>query len=280
VSEKLQDAIDSIRAKTSFVPLVGAVLGSGLGYLADHIDRELSIPYGDIAHFPQPSVKGHSGELVLGTIEGVPIAMLSGRVHLYEGLTPEEVVFPIRVLRLLGAKVGLLTNASGGINPAFDPGDLMLLKDHINAMGVNPLVGPNRDEWGPRFPDMTYPYDRDLQALAKEVATDLGIPLRSGVYISVMGPSYETPAEIRMFKMWGADAVGMSTVPEVIAARHMGMRTLAISCVANPAAGIHPGELSHEEVTAAVSEKKEMFGRLVRHIIAAIGKEDENAAAT
>lgn len=268
MSERLDAAIKSIREKTDFVPRVGAVLGSGLGYLADHIEQELAIPYSEIAHFPETSVKGHSGQLVLGHVEGVPVAMLSGRVHMYEGLPASDIVFPIRVLRKLGAEIGFLTNASGGANPDFESGDLMLIEDHINFTGINPLVGPNNDEWGTRFPDMTYPYDPELRALTERTAAELNIPLRKGVYLCVLGPSYETPAEVRMFSKLGADAIGMSTVPEVIAARHMGMRIIAISCIANPAAGLYPGELHHEDVTATVGNKKELFGRLVKRVIA------------
>lgn len=265
--KKLDAAIQSIRAWTSFVPRVGAVLGSGLGFLAEQIDAELTIPYEEIAHFPTPSVEGHSGQLVLGKVGDVPVALLSGRVHLYEGLSAAEVVFPVRVLRKLGVESVLLTNAAGGINPNYQAGELMLIEDHINFMGVNPLVGPNEESWGPRFPDMTYAYDKDLMQLAKDAAAALGVALHAGIYLGVKGPSYETPAEIRMFRQWGADAVGMSTIPEVIAARHMGMRVLAISCIANPAAGIVPGELSHEDVTATVGHYREIFGDLVRRIL-------------
>lgn len=277
VSDTLQAAIDSIREKTSFVPLVGAVLGSGLGYLAEQIEQELAIPYSEIAHFPQPTVKGHSGKLVLGHVGGVPVALLSGRVHLYEGLTPQEVVFPIRVLRMLGAQIALLTNAAGGIHPDFRAGDLMLLRDHINFMGLNPLHGPNLAALGPRFPDMSYPYDKALRELAHKSAGQVGLSLHEGVYLSVLGPSYETPTEIKMFRSWGADAVGMSTVPEVIAARHMGMRVLAISCISNSAAGIEPGELSHEDVTITVGHNRDKFGQLVKKIISQIPQTEEKS---
>ena len=265
--EKVQSAIASIRKKSSLVPRVAGILGSGLGYLADEIDAEVAIPYSEIEGFPQTTVVGHQGKLVLGHFEGVPVAFLSGRVHYYEGLDPQDVVLPTRVLRGLGAEVLLVTNASGGIRRDLAAGDLMLLEDHINFTGYNPLIGENHSELGPRFPDMTTAYDKELRHLAMEVAEEIGCDLKKGVYLGATGPSYETPAEIRMFEIWGADAVGMSTVPEVIAARHMGMRVLAISCVANPAAGIAEGELTHEEVTTAVEAKRESFGGLVREII-------------
>ncbi|TNE50997.1 MAG: purine-nucleoside phosphorylase [Deltaproteobacteria bacterium] len=265
--ETIQEAVASIRSQTDFVPRVAGILGSGLGFLADEIDVEVAIPYEEIKHFPLPSVSGHHGKLVMGHVGSLPVAILSGRVHYYEGLTPHEVVLPIRVLRSLGADTAIITNASGGLRADFDPGDLMLITDHINLMGYNPLIGPNVEEWGPRFPDMTEAYSKKLRNLALAVAKEQGCELHQGVYLGTSGPSYETPAEIRMFAAMGGDAVGMSTVPEVIAARHMGMEVLAISCVANPAAGIAEGELSHEEVTAAVVSKKEIFGALVREIL-------------
>lgn len=271
--ESIQKAVDSIRARTSFAPKVGGVLGSGLGFLADEVDAECAIPYAEIEGFPQTTVDGHHGKLVLGHVQGLPVALLSGRVHYYEGLEPHEVVFPVRVLRALGAEILLLTNASGGIRRDLKAGDLMLIEDHINCMGFNPLVGPNFSSFGPRFPDMTVAYDKKLRDLAKEVAAEIGCELSQGIYLSTIGPSYETPAEIRMFGQWGADAVGMSTVPEVIAARHAGMRVLAISCVANPAAGMAPGELTHDEVTAAVASKRDVFGQLVREIFKRIGEQ-------
>lgn len=265
--ETVQQAVASIRSRTNFVPRVAGILGSGLGYLADEIDVEIAIPYEEIENFPQTSVAGHNGKLVLGHVGELPVAILSGRVHYYEGLTPHEVVLPIRVLRSLGADTAIITNASGGLKAEFNPGDLMLITDHINLTGYNPLIGHNIEEWGVRFPDMTEAYTKELRDLALSVAQEIGCELHQGVYIGASGPSYETPAEIRMFAMMGGDAIGMSTVPEVIAARHMGMKVLAISCVANPAAGIAEGELSHEEVTAAVHSKRDAFGALVREIL-------------
>lgn len=272
--QKIQKAVQSIRKKSPLIPHVAGVLGSGLGYLADEIRKEIEIPYQDIENFPCPSVEGHHGKLVLGYVGDLPVALLSGRVHYYEGLTPEEVVLPVRVLRELGANILLLTNASGGIRPDLAAGDLMLIEDHINFTGYNPLVGPNISTWGPRFPDMTEAYTLSLRKLAQQVAQDIHCELKTGVYLGLSGPSYETPAEIRMFAQWGADAIGMSTVPEVIAARHMGMKVLAISCVANPAAGLAQGELSHEEVTAMVTSKRDSFGQLVREILHRLGQEN------
>ena len=265
--DKVNSAIGSIREVSDFKPYLAAVLGSGLGFLADQISEAVEIPYHRIEGFPQPSVDGHSGRLVMGWLEGAPVAFLCGRVHLYEGYPPQEVVVPVRALRMLGAEILLVTNAAGGLAPDYRPGDLMLIEDHINFMGRNPLVGPNNAEWGERFPDMSEAYDRSLRELALAVADELGVKLHRGVYVGVQGPSYETPAEIRMFAQWGAHAVGMSTVPEVIAARHMGMRVLTISCIANLAAGIAPGLLTHDDITEAVLRARAPFARLVQGII-------------
>lgn len=267
LEEQVDAAVASVRAKTAFVPKVGAVLGSGLGYLAQEIEAEVSIPYSEIDSFPMPSVEGHHGELVMGTLGGAPVAFLSGRIHLYEGFSAQEVVFPVRVLRSLGAEILIVTNAAGGINADYGPGDLMLLDDHINLTGRNPLIGPNVKAWGPRFPDMGGAYDADLKEIAQACAKRLGVNLHKGVYVGLTGPSYETPAEIRMLRRMGGDAVGMSTVLEIIAARHMGFRSLAISCIANLAADLHQGELSHEEVTHEVGKTKEGFGKLIKALI-------------
>ncbi len=270
---RIQEAVDFIRSQSDFVPKMGLILGSGLGFLSQEVEAVATIPFSDIPHFPITSVSGHAGDLVLGTISGLPVALLSGRVHLYEGWTPEQAVFPARVLRKLGAETLLVTNAAGGMNPDLKAGDLMLIKDHINGSGANPLVGQNIAELGPRFPDMTYTYTPALQTLAKEVAAAEGIDLKEGIYYMVMGPSYETPAEVRLFHRNGGDAVGMSTVPEVIAARHMGMDILAISCISNAAAGLEDVELSHDDVKNAVQHAKEGFARFVRKILARIGEE-------
>jgi purine-nucleoside phosphorylase len=246
------------------------VLGSGLGALADELEDAVRIPFAEIPGFPAATVAGHSGTLVSGRLEGVECIALQGRFHLYEGHPVELVTLPIRVMAALGARTLFVTNAAGGINRSFIPGDLMLIDDHLNLMGRNPLIGPvvPGDE---RFPDMSEPYDRGLQQLAEQVALERHVRVVRGVYAAVTGPSYETPAEIRMLATLGADAVGMSTVPEVIAARAMGVRVLGISLISNPAAGISATRLSHEEVVAAGIEARERFVSLVRGVVREIG---------
>jgi purine-nucleoside phosphorylase len=242
------EAARAIQARSALRPVVGLVLGSGLGGFAQALDKPAAMPYRDIPHFPTSTAIGHKGELVLGTSGGVPVAVMAGRVHLYEGYRPEQVVFPVRVLARLGVKVLILTNAAGSVNVNYKPGELMVISDHINLMGVNPLIGPNEDELGPRFFDMSEAYDPALRDIAEKACWKAGVTVRHGVYVAVAGPSYETPAEIRAFRTLGADAVGMSTVPEVIAARHMGLRVLAISCITNLAAGVSKKKLDHLEV--------------------------------
>jgi purine-nucleoside phosphorylase len=281
----LRGAVEALRPRIRAVPHCAIVLGSGLGGLAEAIETEAVVPYGEVPHFPVPAA-GHAGELVLGRLEGRPVAALRGRAHLYEGYTAEEVVRPVRALAALGVPVLLLTNAAGGLNPAFARGDLMLLIDHINATGANPLVGPNDDRLGPRFPDMSAVYDPVLRALAAGAARAERVRLRQGIYAGVLGPSYETPAEIRMLRGFGADAVGMSTVPEAIAARHAGMRVLAIAVITNTAAPAGPRgrtarirggrvrpaaaggtALSHDDVLAAAAAAGPGLLRLVRRIV-------------
>ncbi len=227
----LREAESFVRSRSRLVPRVGIVLGTGLGRVAEEIETALSIPYGEIPHFPLSTVEGHEGRLILGTLAGTEVVAMQGRFHLYEGYDLREVTFPIRVMALLGAEVLVVSAACGGMNPEWRPGELVLLDDHINLLGHNPLVGPNLDELGPRFPDMSEPYDRGLQELAREVAAEEGITLRKGVYVAVQGPNLETPAEYRMLRGMGADVVGMSTVPEVIVARHMGMRVLGLTII-------------------------------------------------
>ncbi len=269
-----REAADSLRAKTPQPPRVTLILGTGLGGLAERIAAPTIIPYADIPRFPRATVAGHAGRLVLGALEGVPVAALQGRFHLYEGYTPQQVVLPVRALRLLGAEILIVTNAAGGLNPAYAAGDLMLLADHIGLptmAGLNPLRGPNDEALGPRFPAMTGAYDAILRAAAHAAADALGIPLREGIYAMVAGPNYETPAELRFLRQLGADAVGMSTVPEVIAARHAGMRVLAISCVTNvalPPEGIAPPEPSHAEVVATAERAGANLARLVERVLA------------
>jgi purine-nucleoside phosphorylase len=229
---------------------IGVVLGSGLGGFADSLENHSETPYSQISGWPLPTVVGHAGKLVMGRVGGVDVTVLSGRAHLYEGYTPQQVVFGIRELARRGVRSVILTNAAGGINLEYKPGDLVLISDHINLMGANPLAGPNDDSLGPRFPDMTEAYSREYRDLAKLTGTSLGLALAEGVYAGVPGPNYETPAEIRYLRSIGADLVGMSTVPEAIAANHLGMKVLAISCVTNMAAGVLPARLVHEEVLA------------------------------
>jgi purine-nucleoside phosphorylase len=245
--ERLEAAAEAVRAETDLRPAVGVVLGSGLGAFADGLEDAVSVPFSAIPHFPAATVAGHGGALVVGRSRGVPVAVMKGRVHHYEGYRLDEVVFPVRVLGRLGVGAILLTNAAGAINSSFRPGELMVIEDHLNLLG-NPLVGPNDEALGPRFPDMTDAYDRVLREAAVGAAAAAGIPCRRGVYVAMSGPSYETPAEIRMARALGADAVGMSTVPEVIAARHLGMRVVGLSCLTNMAAGILDRPLDHADV--------------------------------
>lgn len=264
---KWSEAAAAIQEKTSVQPKVGLILGSGLGMLADEIENADIIPYDQIPGFPVSTVAGHAGELVLGTLEGQAVIAMKGRFHLYEGHSLETVTFPIRVMKLLGVETIIVTNAAGGVNESFQPGDLMLITDHINLMGRNPLIGPNDEELGPRFPDMSAAYDPSLRQLANRVAEDQGLSLQEGVYAGFTGPTYETPAEIRMTRKLGGDAVGMSTVPEVIVARHVGIRVLGISCISNMAAGILPQPLSHEEVMETASRVRSKFVKLVKGVL-------------
>ena len=265
--EKIKAAVAYIRAHVSIRPAIGLVLGSGLGGYADTLEAAVRIPYSEIPNFPIPTIPGHSGALVFGTKGGQEVVVLQGRIHYYEGLSQREITLPIRVLAALGVKTVVLTNACGGVNLDFKPGDLMLISDHINYSGANPLIGPNMDEFGPRFPDMSDLYTASLRAQIKEKAQEAGIFLREGVYAMYSGPNYETPAEIRMFRMMGADTVGMSTVPEAIVAGHCGMQVVGVSCVTNMAAGVLPVKLSHAEVTETANRVKEVFQRLIDLIV-------------
>jgi purine-nucleoside phosphorylase len=247
VYSAIRETVDFIRARCRLQPRLGLILGSGLGGFADFLRERTVLSFGELPHFPSSTAPGHSGKLIIGNAEGMPVAVLQGRAHLYEGHSITEVAFPARVLGSLGILRLIVTNAAGGINAGFKPGDLMLITDHINLMGANPLVGHNLDEMGPRFPDMSEAYDAGMREIALEVARREKITLRQGIYIGLCGPSYETPAEIRMCRTLGADAVGMSTVPEVIVANHMGIRVLGISCITNMAAGILPEKLTHLE---------------------------------
>jgi purine-nucleoside phosphorylase len=247
--------------------MLGLILGSGLGLFADSFQNKTVLPFSSLPHFPSSTVIGHPGNLIFGNIESVPVVALQGRAHLYEGYSAGEVSFPTRVLGALGIRQLIVTNAAGGIDPSLRPGDLMLITDHINLMGVNPLTGPNIEQLGPRFPDMSEAYDGAMRRVALDVARQQGMDLREGIYIGFSGPSYETPAEIRMCRALGADAVGMSTIPEVIVANHMGIRVLGLSCITNMAAGILPQKLTHEEVMSTTERVREKFELLLQRII-------------
>jgi purine-nucleoside phosphorylase len=260
-------AADFILTRTALRPRIGIVLGSGLGAFAGQLADATAIPFAEIPHFPQSTVPGHSGQLVIGTVSNIPVAVMQGRVHAYEGYRSDEVTFPVRVLGCAGITQLILTNAAGGINPAFTRGQLVLIADHINLSGRNPVAGANDDRFGPRFFDMSEAYSAHLRTLAHEAARAMEFRLDEGVYLSVLGPSFETPAEIRAFATMGADLVGMSTVQETIAARHMGIEVLGISCVTNLASGIQKEPLSHEEVMetgkAVEAQLAELLTRLV-----------------
>ncbi len=265
--ERINDAAAFITRNISVPPKVGLILGSGLGSLAEEIQDGTFIPYKDIPHFPESTVKGHKGRLALGLLEGKQVIAMQGRFHYYEGYTLKEVTFPVRVMQSLGVERLIVTNAAGGIDLAFSVGGLMLLTDHINAFGDNPLIGQNDERLGTRFPDMTYAYAPELRELAKGVARANNIQLYEGVYFGVPGPSYETPAEIKMARTLGANAVGMSTVPEVIVANHAQMQVLGISCITNMAAGIQDKRLTHEEVEEVTQRVKDDFSALVKGIV-------------
>jgi len=265
--DDVEAAAAFLRTRIAQFPATAIVLGSGLGAFADGLESSTVIPYGDIPAWPASSVIGHAGTLVVGRIAGREVAVLAGRVHFYEGHELTTVTFPTRVLARLGVKTLVLTNAAGGINTAFSPGTLMVIDDHLNFMGSNPLVGPNEDRFGVRFPDMTEVYSVRLRRLAGAAGAAAGIVVRHGVYVGVHGPSYETPAEIRAFRTLGADAVGMSTVPEAIVARHMGVEVLGISCITNPAAGVLPTPLHHDEVMEVARRVSGQFMLLLEGIV-------------
>jgi purine-nucleoside phosphorylase len=271
---KLADAAAQlILKKTPLRPKIALVLGSGLGAFADSLTDAARIPYVEIPTFPRSTAIGHAGQMVIGNAGSVPVAAMQGRAHLYEGYSAQEVTFPIRVFARMGIRAVILTNAAGGINLNYSQGALVLLRDHINLQGTNPLVGPNDDRFGVRFPDMSRAYDRDYRQIASEEAGKLGIPRHEGVYAGLLGPSYETPAEIEYLRRIGADLVGMSTVAEVIAARHLEMKVLAISCVTNMAAGILDQPLSHAEVMETGERVKTIFEALLRAVLPRIAED-------
>jgi len=273
-SEKLKSCYSYLRERTNFIPSVALVLGSGLGGFADKIKVILSIDYAEIPGFPVSTVTGHKGKFIFGYLEDLPVIVMQGRVHYYEGYSMQDVVLPIRLMRLLGAGILFLTNAAGGMNKEYKAGDFMLLRGHISSFVPSPLIGANLSELGERFPDMSEVYDKAFRAFVKQYAAGVGIPLREGVYLQATGPNYETPEEIRMFGLLGADAVGMSTACEAMAARHAGMKVCAISCITNLAAGGSEKPLSHQDVTETADKISGVFEKLLYGSILAVAKEN------
>lgn len=265
--EQIEKAATFIKSKMTIAPEIGLILGSGLGVLAGKIEDPVILPYQDIPEFPVSTVEGHAGQLVIGELNGKKVVVMQGRFHFYEGYSMDQVTFPVRVMKLLGVKTLVVTNAAGSVNESFKPGDLMLITDHINFMGTNPLIGANEACFGVRFPDMSDAYSKEFRNLAKQVAIRQGLDLKEGVYVGNTGPTYETPAEVRMARVVGGDAVGMSTVPEVIVARHCGIKVLGISCLTNMAAGILDQPLSHDEVIETTEKVKTRFLSFVKEIV-------------
>lgn len=272
VYDKLQKCYESVREKVSFQPKVALILGSGLGDFAETVDIVETLDYNEIEGFPVSTVSGHKGRFVFGHVEGVPTVIMQGRVHYYEGYPMQDVVLPTRLMKMMGAEVLFLTNAAGGANFEFKAGDLMLITDHISSFVPSPLIGPNIEEFGPRFPDMSEVYDKDLREVILKKAQELNIPLKQGCYVQLTGPAYETPAEIKMCRMLGGDSVGMSTACEAVAANHMGMKICGISFISNLAAGMSDQPLDHKEVQEAADQVAPLFKKLVRESIAEIGK--------
>jgi len=272
-----QRAAKYILSKSRLRPKIAVVLGSGLGAFADELTAATRVPYDKIPGFPKPTVEGHAGRLVIGKVNEIPVAAMQGRIHFYEGCSPKEVVYPIRVLRQMGIQAAILTNAAGAINLSFSQGGLVVIRDHFGLHAINPLIGPNDDRFGPRFPDMSEAYCKSYRAFALEEGRKLGIDVKEGVYAGLSGPSFETPAEIRYLRTIGADMVGMSTVPEVIVARHMGIRVLGISCVTNMAAGILDQPLSHAEVMETGERVRAQFVALLRSVIPRVAEDLEKA---
>ncbi|MFC5529141.1 purine-nucleoside phosphorylase [Cohnella yongneupensis] len=264
----MEDAKAFIQSRITAQPQIGLILGSGLGELAEEIQNAVKIPYESIPHFPVSTVEGHAGQLVVGELQGKPVVAMQGRFHYYEGYSMQEVTFPVRVMKALGVRQLFVTNACGGMNPAFKPGDLMIIQDHLNLTGANPLIGSNEPSLGPRFPDMSRAYTPELLKLVKDTAASLGIEVQQGVYAGISGPNYLPPAELVMLRRLGADAVGMSTVPEVIVASHMAMQVIGISCVTDMAIGEELEPLSHEQVIEVANRTKPKFISLVKEIVA------------
>ncbi len=267
LNRQIEETVAFLKSKTNLQPEIGMVLGSGLGALGDKLEDACRIPYDEIPNFVKSTAPGHKGQIIIGRLEGKTVLCMQGRFHYYEGYTMQQITYPVRVMKAMGVETLVLTNACGGLDPTFTPGDLMVITDHINFMGNNPLIGPNADSFGTRFPDMTHAYNQDLIALAKETAKDLDINLKQGVYISYSGPSFETPAEIRLFQQFGGNAVGMSTVPEAIVANHSGIKVLGISCITNLAAGILDQPLTGEEVIEVANQVGQKFIGLLTEVV-------------
>ena len=270
LQEQIRSAAAYILSRVSYRPAIGMVLGSGLGDFADTLEDAVRIPYADIPNFPVPTAPGHVGALVFGKKQGREVVVLQGRIHFYEGLSQQQITLPIRVLAAIGVKQLVLTNAAGGVNSGFKPGTLMMITDHINYSGANPLIGPNLDSFGPRFPDVTDLYSASLRRAVKEAAENAGITLQEGVYMMFSGPNYETPAEVRMARIVGADAVGMSTVPEALVAGHCGMEVLGFSCITNIAAGLSDQKLDHSEVLEIAARVHDTFQNLLDIVLQVI----------
>ncbi|MBP2024990.1 purine-nucleoside phosphorylase [Peptoniphilus stercorisuis] len=263
----IKQSVEYIKTKINYEPEVGIILGSGLGDFADNINNSIEIDYADIPGFPQSTVVGHSGKLIFGDLEGKKVVAMKGRIHFYEGQGIDKTVYPTKVLCELGIKTLVVTNAAGGVNEEFTPGDIMIINDHINFASTNPLIGPNEDDKGPRFLDMTEAYSKDLRKIAKNVAKEVGLDVKEGVYMWFTGPCYETPSEVKLARILGADSVGMSTVPEVIIARHRGVKVLGFSCITNMASGILDQPLDHKEVIAVSDRIKDDFAKYVKETI-------------
>lgn len=264
---KLMESVEYVKSKINDEPEIGIILGSGLGDIAEEVEDKITIKYSEVPNMPASTVKGHAGQFVFGSLNGKKVIMMQGRFHYYEGNPMSLLSLPVYIMKYLSVKNLIVTNASGGVNTSFNPGDLMIITDHINFAGNNPLIGKNQEDIGPRFPDMSEAYNKGLRNLAKETAENLNIDVKEGVYVMMTGPTYETPAEIRMTRLLGGDAVGMSTVPEVIAANHCGMKVLGISCITNMAAGILDQPLNHAEVIETSNKVKSSFINLVKEIM-------------
>lgn len=272
LKEMVAETVAYIQSQTTYRPTIAIVLGSGLGQLGEQIINPCIIPYEVLPHWRSSTAPGHQGRLILGLLGGQQVICMQGRLHYYEGYSQKEITYPIRVMAGLGIETLLLSNAAGGIDMSFAPGDLMLITDHINFLGSNPLMGANESDFGVRFCDMSYAYAPELRTLALEAADEIGCKLQQGVYVAATGPSYETPAEIRMFRIWGASAVGMSTVPEVIVANHCGIKIMAVSCITNMAAGILDKPLTEEEVLTTGEKSGIMFRSLIERIVSKLGE--------